>query len=191
MKLSRSLGIAWACMGICLFCAYQSDAWGQIVLKKRGDLAAKVEDYLNAKKWTFSENESDDIDKTIFWLSFKGENTSFKSYYTTDEKMRWFRLLSVTDFKVPAGKRNLAAEYLTRVNDVRSLGCFDMDYDDGTVLYRIGVDTEGGELVEKMIDNITIDSQIAMEKFIPGLLKVIYGELPPEEVLKEVLTKQP
>lgn len=179
--------VVWIVVICCLLFMTQSTVLGQVVLKKRSGLAGTVEDYLNTKDWSWSENKSDNADKSIFWVKFKGENISFKSYFVTDEKLKFFRILSFADFKVPENKRSEAAEYLMRVNCVRSIGSFDIDFNDGEVKYKIGVDVEGGELVHKMIQNMTVDCHAAMDKYIPGLLKVIYGDVSPEKILDEIL----
>jgi hypothetical protein len=171
---------------ILLLFANTSIVFSQIILKKRGDLAGKMENYLNAKGWTFTENESGDSDRTIFWVKFNAKDISYKSYFVTIEHFKWLNILSMAEIRVPEAKRQIAAEYLMRANYLRSMGCFDMDFSDGTVKYRIGVDVEGGVLSEKMIENMVIDSHAAMRKFIPGLLNVIFGEKKPEDVLNEL-----
>lgn len=78
------------------------------------------------------------------------------------------------------------AEYLTRANYGLVLGNFEMDFRDGEVRYKTSIDVEGAEIVPGLIRNLVYANVITMDRYLPGLLSVIYGNLTPHEAITQV-----
>ncbi|MBC7340390.1 MAG: YbjN domain-containing protein [Firmicutes bacterium] len=93
---------------------------------------------------------------------------------------------SVCPVNVPEGKRLAVAEYLTRANYGLVIGNFEMDFRDGEVRYKTSIDVEGAEIAPALVRNLVYANVITMDRYLPGLLGVIYGNLTPEQAIAQV-----
>ncbi len=76
------------------------------------------------------------------------------------------------------------AEYLTRANYDLKNGCFEMDWRDGEVRYRIYEDCDGMRLSQKVVRNGIASLALTFERYSQGLLNVIFGNQTPEEAIE-------
>ena len=81
--------------------------------------------------------------------------------------------------------RGLAAEYLTRANYGLSIGNFEMDFEDGEVRYKTSIDVEGGELTQGMIKNLVYSNCATTDRYLHGLMKVVYGNADPASAVRD------
>ncbi|HNF97997.1 MAG TPA: YbjN domain-containing protein, partial [Pseudomonadota bacterium] len=66
------------------------------------------------------------------------------------------------------------------------IGNFEMDYSDGEVRFKTSIDVEDAELSESMVRSATYWAVVMMDRYLPGLLKVIGGSTPPAEAIDEI-----
>ena len=78
------------------------------------------------------------------------------------------------------------AEFITRANYGLVLGAFEMDFSDGEIRYRSGVGVEGEELTHAYIRPIVYANVLTMDKYLSGIMKVIYGDTTPESAVEQV-----
>jgi hypothetical protein len=78
------------------------------------------------------------------------------------------------------------AELLTRINWQMSIGSYEMDFADGEVRYRIGMDLEGGWMTEKMADNMLGYAINALDRRHDAVMRVAFGDADPETAIVEV-----
>ena len=78
------------------------------------------------------------------------------------------------------------AEFITRANLGLVIGNFELDLEGGELSYKTSVDVEGGTLAPTMIKNMVYINVLMMDRHIPGLNKVIYGDASPADALEEV-----
>ncbi len=91
----------------------------------------------------------------------------------------------------PDDRKAAVAEYITRANYGLPLGNFEMDYSDGEVRYKTGIDVEGGDISPHLIHNVFYANASTTGKYIPGLRTVFEGADPAEAVrLIEALTRK-
>jgi len=95
-------------------------------------------------------------------------------------------LCSNSGFKTPEGKRHAVAEYTTRANYGLRIGNFEVDYSDGEVRYKGSLDFEGEKLSFSLIRNVIYPSVQTMDRYLTGLLGVMYGSKTAEEAIGEV-----
>jgi hypothetical protein len=86
---------------------------------------------------------------------------------------------------IPENRRVPIAEALTRINFLLSLGNFELDFSDGELHFRIGIDVEDGRLSEKMLSNMLCCTLHAMERFHVALMRIAFGDIEPETALAE------
>ena len=88
--------------------------------------------------------------------------------------------------KVPENKRPLVGDFLTRANYGLLVGNFEMDYNDGEVRYKTSIDVEGNKLSVALVKRLVYDNLAVMDRYLPGVLSVIYGGASPTEAIAQV-----
>jgi len=84
----------------------------------------------------------------------------------------------------PAGDEVSTLELLTRLNDGLVAGCFELNFDDGTIRLRSSIpigalaDADPAMLVE-LVDELVTANVVAADRFIPAIEAVIDGGVAP------------
>jgi hypothetical protein len=68
------------------------------------------------------------------------------------------------------------------VNNTFFIGSFNLDFEEGVICFRAGVDVEGGALSEKMVANLIDMASYATDSHHDRLMQFIYGGADPETV---------
>jgi hypothetical protein len=79
-----------------------------------------------------------------------------------------------------------AGEFLHRANDGLTLGCFELDYGDGGMRFRVAIDVEGDALSEALCRNLVVSACFAMDDYLPGFQDVIHGRRSAAEAIRDV-----
>lgn len=139
-------------------------------------------DFLKADAWNPELLE----DKQAYKIQFEskiGVGTAYAQIFVGLEQFVFYIMSSV---KVPEELRSTVAEYITRVNYGLRVGNFEMDYEDGEVRYKSCIDFEGEILTDGYIRNTIYPALKTIDRYLPGLMKVIYGSKTPVEVVTEI-----
>lgn len=109
----------------------------------------------------------------------KGEHARYGGYAVTDEDHRTAVIYCAFPTRVPAERRPQVGEAITRANYGLRVGGFELDFSDGDLRYRIGMDLNGGELTVEMARN-TIGLGVYMcDHYHDALMRVMFaGEEP-------------
>lgn len=132
--------------------------------------------------WKFTRIQG----KPLLSLPFRGDHGNWQCWAQVLEERQQFIFYSVCPVNVPEGKRLAVAEYLTRANYGLVIGNFEMDFRDGEVRYKTSIDVEGAEIAPALVRNLVYANVITMDRYLPGLLGVIYGNLTPEQAIAQV-----
>ena len=116
----------------------------------------------------------------------RGDNAKHQLLYTMDDTLEHFKVYVVFPHMVPKEKRGKMAKFLCRMNCDLPLGCCEMDWRIGSVRYRVGVDVEGGKLTEMMIHNMTGTAVMVMDKYLPGMMSLLFGDCKVKEAIRKV-----
>lgn len=141
-------------------------------------------DYMEEEEWKYEILEGE----TIIRFHFKGRAGRLLCYGEVDEGKCWLIFYSYMPVNSPADKMTAVSEFLSRANRGMRIGNFELDYDDGEVRYKTSIDVEGGELSNKMIDNLLRANLTTMDRYFTGLMELIYGEKPALEIIKRIET---
>jgi len=120
-------------------------------------------------------------------LDFHGRNGHWRCYAQAIDANSQFMFYSVAPVRVPQQRRQRMAEFVTRVNYGLLGGCLEMNFDDGKVRLRTGIDVEGAELVPALIRQVVYGNLIQFDYYLPGLMAVMYADTPPEQILREII----
>ncbi len=141
-----------------------------------------VKDFFTMDNWTCEEMEGRNILRT----RFSGENANWTCYAQVKEEQERFMFYSTLETKVPEEKRIAMAEYLTRANYGLLIGNFEMDFTDGEVRFKTSVDIEDSALTFKLIQNLVYMNVLMMDKYLPGIMSVIYAGINPADAIAQV-----
>jgi hypothetical protein len=125
-------------------------------------------------------------DRPIFRMRFAGKNTELVCYAQINMDLEQFLFYVVSPIKVPEELRMSVAEYLTKANYGLRIGNFEMDYADGEVRYKSSLDFEDVELNDPLIRHAIYPALHTMDRYFPGLMRVVYGGRSPTEAIQEI-----
>ena len=66
------------------------------------------------------------------------------------------------------------------------IGNFEMDFGDGEVRYKSSLDFEGAELTSELISHAIYPAVQTMDRYLPGVMGLLYGDKSPAEAIAEV-----
>jgi hypothetical protein len=125
-------------------------------------------------------------DRYIYRLGFSGANGQYACYAQIRVDLEQFLFYVLSPVKVPEDKRLLSAEFLTLANYGLRIGNFEMDLSDGEVRYKSSLDFEDETLTPNLIRYAIYPAVQTMDRYMPGLLKVIYGTAMPQSAIEEI-----
>ena len=125
-------------------------------------------------------------EKTIHRVYFAGENGELRCYAQVRVDLEQFLFYVIAPVKAPENMRALVAEYIARANYGLRIGNFEMDYTDGEVRFKSGLDFEGEHLTPAFIKNAMYPAVHTMDFYLPGLLGVMYGNKTPLEAIRSI-----
>jgi hypothetical protein len=145
------------------------------------NIKATVLNFLKADGWFPQELESN-----LFRVTYAGKNGKFVCFAQLrfDKSQLLFYVMS--PINCPMLKSPNLAEYLTRANWGLRIGNFEMDYSDGQIRYKTSIDYDGFELNDHMIRNLLYPAIQTADRYLPGIMHVIFGNKTPEEAIIEI-----
>ena len=85
--------------------------------------------------------------------------------------------------KAPMELRMLACETISRANFGLMIGAFEMDFQDGEIRFRTGVDVEGGTLAPTMADSLVKVGLAMCERYYEAFMHVFFSGGSPEDAI--------
>jgi hypothetical protein len=125
-------------------------------------------------------------DNFVYRSYFVGHNGEVTCFAQVRADLEQFVFYVVMPVRVPAEMRPSVAEYITRANYGLRIGNFEMDFDDGEVRYKSSIDFEGVELSTGLIRNTIYPAVQTMDRYLPGVLSVVFGGKSAEEAIGEI-----
>ena len=138
--------------------------------------------FFKDEEWVFVEIEG----KPALSLNYAGKSGTWSCFAKAEEEKEMMLFYSYCPVKVPENKRPLVGDYLTRANYGLLVGNFEMDYNDGEVRYKTSIDVEGDKLSVALMKRLVYDNLAVMDRYLPGVLSVIYGGASPTEAIAQV-----
>ena len=137
--------------------------------------------------WTFSQHETE----PILRMGYQGENGEWTFLAKVIENPSHLVFYSLCPVNVPPKKRLEMAEFLTKVNYGFVVGNFEMDYEDGEVRYKTyGIDGDNNPLDSEIIAKLIYVNVMTMDKYLPGIMSVLYANLPINQIIEQLEVPQ-
>lgn len=122
----------------------------------------------------------------LLQLSFRGEHGTWTCLAQSRDDLGQFVFYSLCPVDAPEERRLAVAEFLTRANYGLILGNFELDYEDGEIRYKTSIDVADDRLSPELIRNMVYTNVLVMDRYLPGIMRVIYGQVPALEAIQEV-----
>jgi len=132
--------------------------------------------------WNFTQLQNE----PILSMGVSGKNGKWRCYAKSREEQKQFVFYSICETNAPENKRPAIAEFLTRANFGLVIGNFELDYNDGEIRYKTSVDVEGDRLNSPLIRNLVYANVVMMDRYLPGIMAVIYGNVSPVDAIRMV-----
>jgi len=143
-------------------------------------VAKAVRGFLKSMNWQWHE-----MAPTRYEVVVPGNTGQWLWLAQWEEDDSFFAGHSIVPVSVPAKRRPVAAEYLTRANYNMRVGNFEMDYTDGQVCFRTSMFLCGAGPKVELIRRMAFANFSAMDQYLPGLLAVTYGKATPKAAIKK------
>lgn len=147
-----------------------------------GRILKEVERFYNAADIKYQRVP----DRTVLVMSMTGKSAAYEVYAIENEQQEQLSFYAVCPNRVPEESRGKIAEFITRANYGLKNGNFEMDYSDGEVRYKTFIDIEGGTLTPKMIENLLFANIATVDRYYPGIAKVLYADVSPEAAVEQI-----
>jgi len=148
----------------------------------------KIADVVKAwadKQWDKPDFEiSDDANNaTLKFTSADAGDFSYKAFFEVRETRDVLELILYAPITAPPAKRSAVAEAVARANFRTFGGRIDLDMDDGEIRFRAGIDVEGGQLSNEMLDNLLSIGNSILDRYLPAISAVIYAGVSPADAI--------
>jgi len=138
--------------------------------------------FFEEDSWAFNLLE----EPPLLQLPFRGENGSWTCVAQGRDDQEQFVFYSLCPVDAPEQRKAAVAEFLTRANYGLILGNFELDYEDGEIRYKTSIDVVNDRLSPELIRNLVYTNVLVMDRYLPGIMKVIYGEVAPLDAVREI-----
>ncbi len=125
-------------------------------------------------------------DKFVCRINFNGEHARIVCFAQIRVDLEQFFFYAVAPIKIPQAARPAVAEFLTRANYGLRIGNFELDFGDGEVRYKSALDFEGETLTPAWIKNAIYPAVDTLDRYMPGLMAVAFGNTPPAQAIEEI-----
>lgn len=147
-----------------------------------GRILEMVERFLQEDDWPLSPVEG----RSVYKTGFEGKNGQFTCYAQERSEQDQFVFYSIFPVRTPENKSADIAEFITRANYGMIIGNFELDYADGEIRYKTSVDVEDVDLAEPLVRHMVYANVLTMDKYFPGLMRVLYAGIAPLDAIDEV-----
>ena len=141
-----------------------------------------IVEFFEEDEWDFHWMEG----LPVLNMGFTGKSGKWLCYAQAREEQEQFVFCSVCPINAPEESRASVAEFITRANYGMIIGNFEMDYADGEIRYKTSIDVEGDTLSHPLIKQMVYANVIIMDRYLSGLMRVIYGNARPLEIIEEI-----
>jgi hypothetical protein len=141
-------------------------------------------EFFRSDDWAFERLS----DRSALRLPFQGRNGKWSclAHARVTAALEQLLFYSVLSLNVPDEKRQAVAEFITRANYAMAIGNFEMDFSDGEVRFKTSLDATDVELTADLIRPLVYVNCLMMDKYLPGILSVLFADVPPAEAVKQI-----
>ena len=148
-------------------------------------IKAAVEDYFETDGLNYEPFDEDNVARTGFGVKTKFGHVDVL-FIAYDNNLIIHTFIPL---KAEEEDRAKVGEFLLRANDGLKTGCFDFNFENGRISYRVSIFCGSKEFsppTYEQIDYAVLISVSTVQRYGNALMKVIFGFLEPQEAIDEV-----
>jgi hypothetical protein len=146
---------------------------------EQGSIYNAVVSFFEGENWSFTPLETE----PTLRLAFQGDNGQWTCYAKAREEQGQFIFYSLSPITVPPAKRPAVAEFILRANYGLVIGNFEMHFDEGSFRFKSALLVDPDHLNPDHLRQAIYFNVMLMDKFLPGFMEVIYGNVSPAEAV--------
>lgn len=147
-------------------------------------IADAIQEFLHDDDWNFTFRE----EKGTFHFSLSTRSRLNTVDYFIAVREDHYRVLCISPLNVntdDAQELARMAEFITRANYGMTRGCFEMDYHDGEIRFRMAVDCDGDAVPTREIIRNSIYVPASMfNRYGSGMVHTIFSDLSPAAIVR-------
>ncbi|MDB9445873.1 YbjN domain-containing protein [Anabaenopsis sp. FSS-46] len=144
-------------------------------------LLQSTESVLNKHGWQFY-----DLGKTTLRIDVNGKTANWAVIVKCIDEDQQFVVYSVCGNKPTEDKYTVMQEFLTRANFGLRIGNFELDLQDGEIRFKTSIQFAGEVQAELMIEQCLLINIMTMDRYLPGILQVIFTDISPEQAIAQI-----
>jgi hypothetical protein len=161
-------------------------------MKKNNDIPGFTEESalaffarrLDELKWKYRRYEG----RPVLYSGFNCDAGQWDFNMTARETSSGLFLLAVNSFipnKARPECRAAGAELITRINFELSLGCFEMNYDEGEFRFRTSMIAPAADITAGIVEHLIRSNLCIVEERFPQIMAVLYAGVTPADAMKK------
>ena len=127
-----------------------------------------------------------DEETRVIYTGITSEHGHFKMIAAIDKDQDVLHVFTILPNHVPVGKRQLIAEFCARVNRRFTVGCLDLDFEDGELRMHVAGPFPEGHLPAEIVQHCMAASGMTAHEIYPALMAVLHGGFTPEDALRKL-----
>lgn len=147
-----------------------------------GELTEAVFGFFDEVGWSLQQVE----EQPLWQAAFRGDNASWTCLAQVREEQAQFLFFSICPVNAPVERRLAVAEFVARANHGLYIGNFELDMADGEIRYKTSIDVSGDRLSPALVAPLVYANVLMMDRYLPGIMSVIYGDASPAEAVAKV-----
>jgi hypothetical protein len=136
---------------------------------------------LEIQEWPFQS-----LDETTLKIDIDGKVANWVVLIKVLEEIGQLLIYSISSNKAPQPQRNAVQEFLTRANFGLRIGNFEFNIDTGEIRFKTSLQFAGETLAPEMIEQCLLINMFTMEKYLPGILQMIFTDSSAATVLASI-----
>lgn len=131
-----------------------------------------------------------DVEPVEGICALRGQHTGRSGQWTIYAQIREpqgrFVFYSLCPVWVPEARRLAVAEFITRANYGMLIGNFELDFVDGEVRFKTGIDVEGDRLSGALVAQVVGPNLAMMDRYLGGIMAVVFASETPVKAISNI-----
>ncbi|HAJ58547.1 MAG TPA: YbjN domain-containing protein [Cyanobacteria bacterium UBA8543] len=140
-----------------------------------------IANFFTDEDWPFVQIQGEQI----LQMAVSVQNEKWTCYAQAIEEQSLFIFYSICPIKAPESKRQVLAEFLTKVNYDLIIGNFQLDLTSGQIRYKTSIDVSDSTLSMTQIKNLVYTNVTMMDSHLPEILSIINSESPSDAIISK------
>jgi hypothetical protein len=141
--------------------------------------------YNDKMGWPMEESP----ENAILSVTYQGKHGQWVFVASMDEANGTITLFTRFPESCPRDRFSVMSEFLEKANFGMTHGAWVMDRSDGEIRYRLGVDINGIQLTDELLQNMTLYTNLTMDTYWMGLKSILKQECSASEAFLQVFPR--